>query len=142
MKTISKTLVPVLEIALKESLDDYESKNEDNSLGDLYLYHDESENALFFYDDRDNLLNKVQLPDNQSFNSATFRSLLQQPEMISLFEKDYIFKPFTISLVDKDFIVVEELFFLDDDTIKLDDVNEIWTHIEEELDGFLKDLIQ
>ncbi|MDR3339435.1 MAG: hypothetical protein LBT25_04960 [Candidatus Symbiothrix sp.] len=142
MKTISKTLVPVLEIALRESLDDYESKNEDNSLGDLYLYYDESENVLFIYDDMDILLNKVQLPDNQSFNSATFRSLLQQPEMIALFEKDYIFKPFTISLVDKDFVVVEELFFLDDDTIKLDDVNEIWTHIEEELDDFLKDLIK
>jgi hypothetical protein len=140
MKTINKKLVPILEIALKESLENYESKNEGNSLGDLYLHYDEEENALFIYDDTDNLLNKVQFPQDEIFNAATFRFVVEQPEQLQLFDRKYIFKPFTISLVDKDFIVFEELFFLDDDTIKLG--NNIWNNIEKELDDFLKKIIR
>jgi hypothetical protein len=140
MKAINTILVPILEIAIKESLKNYESKNEGNSLGDLFLYYDKGEDTLSFYDDMDNLLNKVQLPNDQFFNSATFRFVLQQPEQAQLFDKDYILKPFTISLVDKDFIVIEELFFLDDDTIKLS--GEMWDNIEKDLDNFLKNLLQ
>ncbi|GHT14554.1 hypothetical protein FACS189432_05600 [Bacteroidia bacterium] len=139
MKTVNTILIPILEIAIKESLEDYESRNEGDSLGDLYLHYDKDENTLFFYDDLDNLLNKVQLPKGQTFNSATFRFVLQQPGQARLFEKDYIFKPFTISLVNKDLVVIEELFFLDDDTIHIS--GDIWGNIEKELDDFLTDLM-
>jgi hypothetical protein len=140
MKTVNTILVPLLEIAVKESLENYESKNEGNSLGDLYLYYDKADNTLSFYDDMDNLLNRIELPTGEYFNSATFRYVLQQPEQSRLFDRDFIIKPFTISLVDRDLIVIEELFFLDDDTIKL--TGDIWAGIEKELDDFLKELLQ
>jgi hypothetical protein len=140
MKTVNTILIPILENAIKESLENYESKNDGNSLGDMYLHYDKGDNALFFYDDMDNLLNRVQLPTEQIFNSATFRHVLQQPEQAQLFDRDYILKPFTVSLVDKDMVVIEELFFLDDDTIQLK--SDIWTNIEKELDDFLKDLMK
>jgi hypothetical protein len=140
MKAVNTILVPILEIAIKECLENYESKNEGNSLADLYLYYDKGDNILFFYDDMDNLLNKVQLPNDEIFNSATFRHVLEQSKQQQLFDRDYIFKPFTISLIDKDFIVIEELFFLDDDTIQLS--GNLWGSIEKDLDDFLKNLLQ
>ena len=138
---MNKVLAPILEIAIKESLTNYESKENSNSLGDLYLYHDEEDNSLVVYDDMDNMLNKAQLPDDQHFNLIhTLRQVLQQAGKERLFDRSYIIKPFTVSLVDKDFIVLEELFFLDDDTIKINDA--IWKNIEKDLDDFLESLLQ
>jgi len=138
---MNKVLAPILEIAIKESLTNYESKEENNSLGDLYLYHDEEDNSLVVYDDTDHILNRVQLPDDQIFNLVhTMRQVLQQAGKEGLFDRSYIDKPFTVSLVDKDFIVLEELFFLDDDTIKINDA--IWKNIEKDLDNFIENLLQ
>ena len=138
---MSKLLVPILEIAIKESLTNYESKDDSNSLGDLYLYHDIDENLLIIYDDTDQVLNKVQLPDDRSFNLVhALRQVLNQSAKERLFDRDYIIKPFTVSLVDKEFVVLEELFFWDDDKIKVNDT--IWINIEKDLDNFLKDLLQ
>jgi len=137
---MNKLLASVLEIAIRESLTNYESKEESNSLGDLYLYHDNEDNSLVIYDDTDFVLNKVELPEDQPLLVHTLRQVLQQQGKEQLFERDYVIKPFTVSLVDKDFVVLEELFFLDNDTIQITDT--IWTTIEKDLDNFLDDLLQ
>ena len=138
---MNKLLFPTLEIAIKESLTNYESKEDCNSLGDLYLYHDTEDNTLVIYDDTDFILDKIQLPDEQFFNIVhTLRQVLQKVGKERLFNRDYIIKPFTVSLVDKDFVVLEELFFLDDDMIKIN--NTIWTNIEKDLDDFIENLLQ
>ena len=138
---MNKVLTSILEIAIKESLTNYESKEESNSLGDLYLFYDSEDTSLVIYDDTDHVLNRVQLPDNQSSNLVhTLRQVLQQAGKEQLFERDYIIKPFTVSLVDKDFVVLDELFFLDDDTIKITDT--MWITIEKDLDSFIDNLLQ
>lgn len=140
MKAINKTQGSLLEIAIRESLKNYESKKEVNSLGDLYLYYDNEENILFFYDDLENLLNEVQIPMGEELSCNTLRLVAQQLNQLNFFDKDYIIKPFTISLTDKYFAVIDEIFFLDDDTIKLE--GDIWPEMEKNLDNFLKDLLQ
>jgi len=138
---MNKALASILEIAVKESLKNYESKGDSNSLGDLFLYDDNEDNSLVIYDDMDRILNKVQLPDDLSSNLIhTMRQVLQQAGREHLFDRDYIVKPFTVSLVDKDFVVLEELFFLDDNTIKVNDT--IWANIERDLDNFIDNLLQ
>jgi len=138
---MNKVLASILEIAIKESLTDYESRENGNSLEDLYLYHDSEDNSLVVYDDRDQELNKVQLPDDGIFDLAnTLRHILNHAAKEQLFDREYIIKPFTVSLVDKDFVVLEELLFLDDDTIKINDT--LWSNIEKDLDIFLEDLLQ
>jgi hypothetical protein len=82
----------------------------------------------------------VQFPKDQDFSVGTLRYMLQLPEYAQLFEKEYIFKPFSVSLVDKDLVVIEELYFLDDDTVKLN--GDIWDNMEKDLDDFLKNLLQ
>ena len=138
---MNKVPYSILEIAIKESLMNYESIEEGNSLGDLYFYHETEDNTLVIYDDADHILNKVQLPDNQIYDIVySLRQVLQQTSKERLFERDYIIKPFTVSLVDKDFVVIEELFFLDDDTMKKN--NAIWANIERDLDDFIENLLQ
>jgi len=138
---MNKILSPILEIAIKESLANYESREDSNSLEDMYLYHDNEDNSLVIYDDNDHVLNRVQLPDDPFNNlSHSLRQVLHQAGKERLFEKEYIIKPFTVSLVDKNFDVLEELYFVDDNTIKSDDLN--WRKIEKELDEFLEKLLQ
>ena len=138
---MNKVLASIVEIAIKESLTNYETKEDRNSLEDLYLYHDKEDNSLVIYDDTNHVLNKVQLPGDRSFNLAhTLRQVLHQAGRNRLFDKGYIAKPFTVSLVDKDFVVLEELFFWDDDTVKMSNI--VWKNIEKELDDFIEKLLQ
>ena len=138
---MNTVLASILGTAIRESLANYESKRNGNSLGDLYFYHETEDNTLVIYDDADHILNKVQLPDNQIHDLVyALRQVLQQAGKERLFERDYIIKPFTVSLVDKDFVVIEELFFLDDDTMKKN--NTIWANIERDLDDFIENLLQ
>jgi hypothetical protein len=140
MKIINKSLFPVLETAFQESLRNYESSNDGRSLSDLYLYYDKEEAKFSVYDDEENLLNEVLLQKEDVLNSATFRQVFQQMEQKNLFERDYIAKPFTISSVDENFIVLEELIFIDDDTLKLEE--DLWVNLDKELDDFLKKLME
>ena len=48
-------------------------------------------------------------------------------------------KPFSISLTDEDFSVIEELLFLDDETLRLDDP--LLKNLDADLDEFLSELL-
>jgi len=138
---MNKLSASAFEIAIKESLTNYESTGESNSLADLYLYHDVEDNSLVILESDNHTLNKVQLTDDKIYNLAyILRQALQQAVKNRLFDRSYIVKPFTVSLVDKDFIVLEELLFLDDDRIKINNI--IWKNIEKELDDFIENLLK
>jgi peptidyl-tRNA hydrolase len=138
---MNKIPASILEIAIREGLTNYEAKEESNSLSDLYLYHDTEDNSLVIYDDAEYELNKVRLPDDGSYNLIhTLRQVLQHEGKERLFDRRSIVKPFTVSLVDKDFVVLEELFFWDDDTIKIEDT--LWKNIEKDLDSFFENLLK
>ena len=139
MKASIENLSPILESAIIESLRSYESNNDGSFLGDLYLRFEED--AKFsIYDDMENLLNEIVLEEDQTVVSQVLRHILQKFEQEHFFDKDYITKPFTISLIDDDFIAVEELIFIDDDTLKLE--SDLWNSLDKELDDFLKDLMK
>jgi hypothetical protein len=140
MKQINKSLFPIFETAIQESLKNYESNSDGHSLTDLYLFHDKEDIKISIYDDMENLLNEISLQKREMLNSATLRHIFQRLAQGKMFDRDYISKPFTVSLIDEGFVVVEELIFVDDDTLKLDE--DIWVHLDKELDDFLKDLLK
>jgi hypothetical protein len=139
MKVIDNDMVDLLEVAVAESLKTYESKNDGSSLSDLYMRYDE-EGKLSFYDDMENLLEEIPWQTDQSLSSGTLQTIFQQLEQKQLFEKEYISKPFTVSWVDDNFVVLDELIFIDDDTLKLD--GDLWNTLDKELDDFFKTLLK
>lgn len=142
MESNANITTSAIEQGIRTALKKYETSNNDISLSDLYLYYDGELNTLLIYDDMENLLYQVspERPRDMQSLARTIRPLLKKLDKEGLFNKDYIYKPFTVNLVDEDFIVTEEILFLDEDTLKLD--NELWTGIEKELDDFLKDLLK
>ncbi|MDR0733085.1 MAG: hypothetical protein LBF08_03355 [Dysgonamonadaceae bacterium] len=139
MKPINKAQATLLETTIKESLKNYEAKNEANSLGDLSLYYDNEQNILFFYDGLKNLLNEVQLPADEKLSYRTLRFVLQELNRVGFFDRDCIANPFTVRSTNKDFTPCEELFSLGDDSVK--PIGSIWKEIEKDLDDFLKKLL-
>ena len=72
--------------------------------------------------------------------SQTLQYVLQNLEAKNFFDRNFIFKPFTVSSVDRDFIVGEELIFVDDDTLKID--GELLSGLDDELNSFFKELME
>ena len=80
--------------------------------------------------------------DNQAFEVeliALLRSVTTSLAARQAFDQPNISKPFSVSLVDDDFSIIEELLFLDDDTFRLDDP--LLKDLDSDLDSFLNDLL-
>jgi len=148
MKMINKNLEPVLKSAIVESLKSYELNNEGDFLDDLYLYYDSENYTLALFDDAEKELFSIPLEEvSISSESDILQEIIDTAKYVlnglrveRAFDKEFICKPFTVSLVNSDFSIEEELIFLDDHTMKPE--NDLWFGIEKELDEFLENLMQ
>jgi hypothetical protein len=148
MKAVNKSLEPVLRSAVAESLKNYARTNDGNFLSDLYLYYDAGNQTLVFFDDLEKELFSIHLHDTtvvwgedilQEIKDTT-RYVLRGMKEERAFDKEFIYKPFTVGMVDADFIVEDELFFVDDRTHKAG--SDLWPEINRELDEFFKNLMK
>lgn len=148
MSTINTILIPLVENALKEGIRQAEVREENNSLSDLYLSYNPENLELSVYDDMERLLQTVSFEssiENPPVNLekiiiTSTKSALHNLEKAGIFNKEnVIIKPFSVNWVDDSFIVQEELLFLDDDTVQLN--NSLLKNLDQELNEFLKDLL-
>lgn len=137
----------MIESVIKEGLLNFEQQKEDDFLSDIYLYFDEDTFSFVVYDDMENCLSKTYFEKKSDISSSEFekkliissKKVLQNLEKSGFFNKDYMLKPFSISMVDRDFIVNRELFFIDDDTLQIN--NDLFEELDKELDDFLRKLM-
>ncbi|MCC8147099.1 MAG: hypothetical protein LIO93_11855 [Bacteroidales bacterium] len=147
MKT-NKNLEDLLKSAIQDSLATYGASNDGNYIGDLYIYYNEENQSLTFFDDMEQELLCILLSENSiQFQTNPLKEIkyasgkvLKELVNEKAFDKEYIYKPFTVDLVDEDFTILEELIFIDDDTLKLD--NELWNDLDKDLDDFFNDLMK
>lgn len=139
-----------IKFCIKEAVSVFSSKKNEDSLGDIYIKMDEGSGKIELFDDMENLLiEKVieewndNLQENAEKKELEFikiaKTALNELEKEGLFAADFIFKPFSVTLVDEHFIMIEELLFLDDENLKLD--GEFLKGLDKELDDFLQDLM-
>ena len=131
--------------ALKSLGDDHAG----SPLNDLFLQVDQQSGEVLVFDENEKPFGKEVvfdwvLPDldEEDFYAKIVPELKKAVFLLdekNTFDKIYIEKPFSVSLVNENFDVLEELLFLDDDTLKLDD--ELWKDMDKELDAFLKELL-
>ena len=57
----------------------------------------------------------------------------------NVFDSPHIMKPFSVSLTDEDFVVIEELLFIDDELLRADDP--LLKDLDADLDDFLTKLL-
>ena len=148
MKEINEQLVLAMESIIKQALDLFEARQDTNTLSDLYLYFDEENASLIVYDDVENRLVESDLDNFVEFSNqsgeedviSAARVAVDKLSQEELFDKEYILKPFSVNFVDADFMVTEELIFVDDETLKLND--SLFANLDWELNDFLKELMK
>ena len=126
------------------------TSNESGSFySDLFVQADPESGEFQVYDEEEKLLEKTIIFDwvdcqceADLFNkqvATILKSVLTLLVAKDIFDHPNLMKPFSVSLTDEDFVVVEELLFLDDETLRLDDP--LLKDLDADLDDFLENLL-
>lgn len=139
----------VLESFLTSAIQKMVEDTKLNDISDIYLQADAESGELQVYDEEENLVDKTIIFDwvNNSeeenvFNKRVATAAKQALTTLSaknIFENPRFVKPLSISLTDESFVVIEELLFLDDETLRLDDP--LLKDLDADLDDFLAKLL-
>ena len=140
---------PLIEKAFVETIDQLTKEESANLVSDFYVQVDAETGELQIYDDAERLMNKVVIFDwvnspeeEDAFNkkvAAAIKAVLTILSTKNAFDSTRLVKPFSVSLTDEDFVVIEELLFIDDDMLLLDDP--MLKDLDTDLDNFLANLL-
>lgn len=139
----------VIESAFELAIAKLTANEAGNLISDLYIQADQESGELQFFDDEEHLIEKIVIFDwvnnveeEDVFTkrvASTIKSALTSLDTNHIFDHPRFTKPLSVSLTDEDFVVTEELLFLDDDTLRLDDP--LLKDLDEDLDDFLTKLL-
>lgn len=141
-------VLSIIESTFNSVISQLVSDDSGNSHSDLFVQVDAESGELQIYDEAENLIERkvvfdwVDQTDDEAFHEqivAAFRAALSTLVAKDAFEKSCFSKPFSVSLTDEEFTVLDELLFLDDDTFRLDDP--LLKDLDTDLDHFLTDLL-
>ena len=135
--------------ALKTALCRYTSEGDETVVTDIHLQPNSESGELILFDDDDQDLSRTIINEWVEYESDDFYTVVEpilRAEVEALkesgkLEKLCLMKPYSFVLVDEDKETVAELLLVDeDDTLLLND--ELLKGLDEELDAFLKDLLE
>ncbi|GHV54282.1 hypothetical protein FACS1894181_18180 [Bacteroidia bacterium] len=148
MSVTNTKIQSILEATFTSAIKELTVSEEGRSaVSDLYVQADAETGELQIYDEEENLLEKIVVfnwahSEEETFDkkvNAALKPVFTLLTAKEVFNHPRILKPFSISLVDEDFSVIEELLFIDDDTFRLDDP--LLKDLDADLDSFLKDIL-
>ncbi|MFR9165470.1 MAG: hypothetical protein ACLVKO_04275 [Dysgonomonas sp.] len=119
-----------------------------SSLTDIFVLVDEESGELSIYDDEQNCIAKAIVEDWQIASdkeavnyAAVLRTVVEEMDDADLFQSLDVYTPFSINYADEDFIVIEELLLIEDDSIiRMED--DFLKRIDREFDEFLDKLLK
>lgn len=135
--------------ALKTALCRYISEGDETVVTDIHLQPNSESGELIIFDDDDQELSRTIINEWVEYESDDFYTVVEpilRAEVEALkesgkLEKLCLMKPYSFVLVDEDKETVAELLLVaEDDTLLLND--ELLKGLDEELDAFLKDLLE
>lgn len=149
MNANSAKVQSIIETTFVSAIDRIRENGASNLINDLYVQVDTDSGELQIYDEHEDQIGKVVIFDWMNKKdredsllkqiSATLKAVLTVLSSKGLFDDHPFIKPFSVSLTDDSFTVIEELLFLDDDLFRLDDP--LLKDLDKELDTFLNDLL-
>lgn len=139
----------ILEALFLSAIQKMTTDKNGNYISDIYVQADPENGELLIYDEGENLVDKTVIFDwvnntegEEVFNrrvADVLKSVLASLSAKNIFDNPRFIKPLSISLTDESFVVIEELLFLDDDMLRLDDP--LLKDLDADLDKFLDELL-
>ena len=135
--------------SLREAVDKYIVDGERTVVTDIHLQPTQDSGELVIFNDDDEELSRTIIEEWVDYSEDDFYTIVERilrGEINALkdtgvLDKLAIMKPYSFVLVDEDRETVTELLLIDDeDTLLLND--ELLKGLDEELDAFLKDLLE
>ncbi len=145
---LSQSALSLLEETIKRAIGKYTCGCEQTIVTDIHLQANQNSGEFFLFDDDDQELANATIEEWMTYENDDFyenierilSSLLCNMKNQGIFDKLTIMKPFSFVLVDDDKETLAELLLLDDDTLLVNE--ELLKGLDEELDAFLKDLLE
>lgn len=131
---------------LTEAIESLKEDYAGSSLTDIFLIIDKDSGELSIYDDEQNLLSQVIIEswaelDDDSEIEKVLGNVVTKFDDENKFDSLDLYKPFSISITDENFVVQKELLVIEDDSIiRLE--NDFMDRIDKEFDDFLDRLLK
>lgn len=149
MGTNATQVQSILESLFLSAIQKMTTEGKGNFISDIYVQADPETGELLIYDEEEKLVEKTIIYDwvnntegEDAFNrrvAGVLKPVLSSLAAQDKFEDTLFAKPLSVSLTDEDFVVIEELLFLDDDTLRLDDP--LLKDLDADLDNFFAKLL-
>jgi len=147
MKLSQQSLL-LIESTIRKAMGKYACDCEQTIVTDIHLQPISESGELFIFDDNDDELSCAVIEEWLTYDSADFyreaerilRSILNKMKDNGDFDKLPIIQPFSFVLVDEDKETITDILLMDDDTLFVND--ELLKGLDEELDSFLKELLE
>ena len=149
MVTSAAQIQSILETLFMTAIDKMIKSVNGNYISDIYVQADQETGELQIYDEEEALVDKTVIFDwvNNTEEEDVFarrvsdvvRSVLTGLVSKNVFDNPRFIKPLSVSLTDDSFVVIEELLFLDDENLRLDDP--LLKDLDADLDEFLSKLL-
>lgn len=149
MSANNSKIQSVIENTFVSAIERLKDESSSRLINDLYVQADRETGELQIYDEEENLIDKVVIfdwvnnkADECTFNkkvSAVVKAVLTILSSKDAFADSPFMRPLSISLTDDNFVVIDELLFLDDEMFRLDDP--LLKDLDADLDRFLNQLL-
>lgn len=144
---LSQQSQSLIESTIEKAVSKFYGECEQNIVTDIHLQANPNSAELVIFDDDDNELAISVVDEWLSYDGQYFykdaekilRIILNQMKDKEKFEKVMILQPYSFVLVDEDKETISELLLIDEDVLLVND--ELLKGLDEELDAFLKDLL-
>ena len=146
---LSQQSLSIIESAIQKAVAKYTCNCEQTVVTDIHLQPDQTSGQLNIYNDDDEELARAVIAEWVDYDGEDFYTEVEpllRAEVTALknekgLDKLCLMKPYSFVLVDEEKETVSELLLIDDeDTLLLSD--ELLKGLDEELDAFLKDLLE
>lgn len=148
---LSQSSTTLIEEAIKKAIAPYntnENGSEQTVITDIHLQPNHESGKLSVYDDEDCEVANTFIEEWSNYKGPDFykdverslTNLLNNLKQAGTFDRLTIMKPYSFVLIDNDKESIAELLLMDDDTLLASD--ELLKGLDEELDAFLKELLE
>ncbi len=139
------TFEKLLYDAITQAVEKYRSSSPEGLLSDLYIQWNGEDGSLKFFDDEERFLLQVftdtlDVSIDEGVIAKTLDELLHTARVSDIFNAEFTLRPFSIIVVDENFVTQSEHFLLESDSMVLD--QKFMDRLDKELDDFMHKLFE